>query len=841
METMLNTQLLPIQQSAVDLLNEGFSVLPVHGYDHRDKPKAPAVPSWKQYQTNRMDRNNVAGLFRNGCSLAVIGGHVSGNLECLDFDNPALFKPFMNILEEINAGLAERLVQRATPSGGYHLIYRCEAQIDTNMKLAESRDGQTWIETRGEGGYFLTTPSPGYTALKHDLKDTPVISGQDRELLLNLARSLSARPSSTATCNAAHTSEGTRPGDAFNRRHAHDIADMLESNGWSNSERISAGGQHWTRPGKDRGTSATLKNGCLYVFSTNTDIPPGPHDAFGIYAYLMHGGDFAAAGRDLAAKGYGENSSAADLSNVQQEEDTWPDPLPVGAELPAVEPVTREMIPEPFRDWVMDAADRMQIPVDFIIAPLLVVCGSTVGTSCRIRPKQKDDWSVVPNLWGGIVGPPSMLKTPALTEAVNKTLGRLEVAAREDHAEAINEYEADAMLRAAREKAIKADIEKTARDQRQGRMMSKSLDELAEEYKKLKAYEVPTERRYKTNDSSIEKIVELLEQNPRGLLYFRDELIGLFKRTERAGNEQDRAFLLESWNGDGSHTDDRIGRGTVRTDNLCISLLGGIQPDKIAGYLHGAISDSDNDGFVQRLQLMVYPDPLSDWCYQDKAPDIDARNRGYGVIERLASMEVAGVDLFEKPYLRFSVEGQEVFKQWLSWLETRKLTNRDEHPVILEHLAKYRSLMPSLALIFHLIEVAGTAVAAQPGPVSKNAALMAAAWCQYLESHARRIYSLALDIGQAGAARLSEKIQAGKLGMGFTRPEVVRKKWGMLTRKNQVQEAIDYLVEMNWLRETLSVPGDNQGGRPAAISYLVNPKIFSEGTGTNAPKPLKPV
>ena len=124
---MTNKQLHPIQQSAVDLLNEGFSVLPVNGYDHPDKPKAPTVPSWKQYQTTRMDVNKVVGLFRNGCSIAVIGGHVSGNLECLDFDNPPLFKPFMNILEEINPELAVKLVQRATPSGGYHLIYRCES------------------------------------------------------------------------------------------------------------------------------------------------------------------------------------------------------------------------------------------------------------------------------------------------------------------------------------------------------------------------------------------------------------------------------------------------------------------------------------------------------------------------------------------------------------------------------------------------------------------------------------------------------------------------------------------------------------------------------------------
>ena len=306
MEMMTNKQIHPIQKSAVDLLNEGFSVLPVNGYDHPNKPKAPTVPSWKQYQTTRMDVNSVVGFFKNGCSIAVIGGHVSGNLECLDFDNPPLFKPFMNILEEINPGLAVKLVQRATPSGGYHLIYRCESIIDGNLKLAESKDGQTWIETRGEGGYFLTTPSPGYTAIRNNLKDIPVITGKERELLLNLARSLSGQPERPNVNGSNHITDGTRPGDAFNKRHVHDIADMLERNGWINTERISAGGLHWTRPGKQEGTSATLKNGCLYVFSTNTDIPPGPHDAFGIYTYLMHGGDFTSAGKHLAAKGYGE-------------------------------------------------------------------------------------------------------------------------------------------------------------------------------------------------------------------------------------------------------------------------------------------------------------------------------------------------------------------------------------------------------------------------------------------------------------------------------------------------------------------------------------------------------
>jgi hypothetical protein len=79
----------------------------------------------------------------------------------------------------------------------------------------------------------------------------------------------------------------------------------------------------------------------------------------------------------------------------------WKTPLPVKDELLPVEPMQAEMMPKPFRAWVTEAADRMQVPADFLIVPLLAVCASVIGTSCRIRPKQQDDWSVVPNLWGG--------------------------------------------------------------------------------------------------------------------------------------------------------------------------------------------------------------------------------------------------------------------------------------------------------------------------------------------------------------------------------------------------------------------------------------------------------
>jgi hypothetical protein len=60
----------------------------------------------------------------------------------------------------------------------------------------------------------------------------------------------------------------------------------------------------------------------------------------------------------------------------------------------------------------------------------------------------------------------------------------------------------------------------------------------------------PVCRRYQVNEPTVEKLGEILNQNPQGVMLFRDELPGFFDRLELAGNEADKAFYLEAWNGD---------------------------------------------------------------------------------------------------------------------------------------------------------------------------------------------------------------------------------------------------------------------------------------------------
>jgi Protein of unknown function (DUF3987)/DnaB-like helicase N terminal domain len=283
----------------------------------------------------------------------------------------------------------------------------------------------------------------------------------------------------------------------------------------------------------------------------------------------------------------------------------WPEPQPVQRGLPAVPAFDSRLLPPPLADWIMDIAERMQCPLEFVAVAAIVDAAAVVGRKVGIRPKREDTWTVVPNLWGAVIGPPSVLKTPAMQEAM-RPLRQLVAGAREAHKTAAAEHRVTATERKIRLEALE--------DKLRSAIKKDEPDAVVELIRKDLAAAVPTEppaeRRYITNDTTIEKLGELLNQNPNGLLVFRDELTGFLAAMDRQGHEGNRAFYLEAWAGDGAEfTYDRISRGTLHIKSPCVSLLGSIQPGPLAAYLREAFGGEKDDGFVQRFQLAVYPDP----------------------------------------------------------------------------------------------------------------------------------------------------------------------------------------------------------------------------------------
>ncbi len=319
--------------------------------------------------------------------------------------------------------------------------------------------------------------------------------------------------------------------------------------------------------------------------------------------------------------------------------------------------------------------------------------------------------------------------------------------------------------------------------------------------------------------SSVKSFRPLLAENPNGILIFDDEIVSWLRSMDREGHEADRGFFLTAWAGDSRYTYDRIGRGTTDIEGACVAIVGSSQPGVMENYTRDAVAGGrGDDGLMQRFQLVVWPDPPSSWRNVDCYPDAEAKSQAYAALKHLAELTPLAVDAehdnFDRdslPFLRFDSEAQDIFDAWRVDLENR-IRSGDEHPAMESHLAKYRSLIPSLALIIHLLD-------GGKGMIQKDSIDRAVAWGTYLESHARRLYASVTESPAVAARLLAYRIHRGDVADGFAARDVYRMGWSGLD-KDRTHAAIDVLLALGWIEERVI----ETTGRPKT-TYAINPKI----------------
>ena len=419
-------------------------------------------------------------------------------------------------------------------------------------------------------------------------------------------------------------------------------------------------------------------------------------------------------------------------------------------------------------------------------------------------------------MWALLIGRPGVLKSPAMEEAL-RPLKQLSVKAE------------DAFKKARRAYNVEANVAKLRAQEN----MKKATKLLQNDFTADISYLInsedevpePTLRRYIANDTNVASLGVLLQQNPNGLMVFRDELVSLLDHLDQEENASERGFYLTAWAGNSSYTFDRIGRGLhLHIDGLCLSMLGSTQPGRISQYLSRAVCGGrGDDGLIQRFGLLVWPDVSSAWANVDRWPNKDARTVAFKVFEDLEGLNWhtigakrdRGADGDEDglPYLRFTTDATDRFVEWRTDWEKR-LRSGDLCPALESHLAKYRKLVPGLALISHLVDV-GT------GFVGLPELERALAWAKYLETHARRAYGSVTAVSATTAKAIIAKIHSGHLKSEFRSHDVWRPGWSKLDNSEAVRAGLGMLVDYDWLR----VRKVETAGRPASI-YVANPKIL---------------
>ena len=496
-------------------------------------------------------------------------------------------------------------------------------------------------------------------------------------------------------------------------------------------------------------------------------------------------------------------------------ESVWSDPIPLASTLRPVAKFDLAMLPAALRGRVLDIAERMNVPMDFVAVPMMIALAALIGRRVGIRPERHSDWTEAANLWGAIIGPPGTLKSPAVREAFAPILALEKEAARK-HELALAELKPKLMLH---------EIEEAQAKQTAKTLLKKGGGDPFARNDALEALigvgepEMPIAKRYVTNDATPEKLGELCKGNPDGLLIHRDEFLTLFTELDQEEKAAGRGFVMGGWTGLDGYTVDRIGRGTVRIEAVNLSLFGTAQPNRLKDYMRRSFLKHD-DGLVQRIQLLVWPDMPGKYVSRDRPINTGAKEEASACFDNVIKMDPEKIgaqmsltaEAARIPFLRFSSDAQDAFDTWRVELEDKVAALEPGDPWR-GHMSKYRGLAPRLALVAH---IAGQG----SGPVSAPSWAIAERWIKYLETHALRAYDAMRTDNTDIAQRVAAKIKDGSLEDRFTARDVYRRQWSGLKQVGKAKEALKVLEEYDWISSEMVVTGSK-----SKTHFMINPKL----------------
>lgn len=506
-----------------------------------------------------------------------------------------------------------------------------------------------------------------------------------------------------------------------------------------------------------------------------------------LWADLPQGGDVV----DLL------NNRGGDVDAVRAEiealvDKTEADTLtPEAPAVPAFTPFPVDVLPEPIRSFVTEAAKAIGCDASYIALPMLSGLASAIGNTHRIA--LKGSWTEPAIVWTAIVGDSGTAKSPAL-ELGLRPIRKRQHDAMKVHAEAMKQH-ADAM----------------AMHERDATQWRKSKSQTPPPAKP----EAPIADRCWTDDTTTEALGVLLQQNPRGLLMVRDELAGWFNFDRYAGGKGggDVAKWLEMFGGRPMVVD-RQTRGTLYVPHAAVSIAGGIQPETLRRAL--GVENTEN-GLASRLLMACPPKRCPGWTDDD----VDAKTEAAVamVFDRLFGLTPeTDDDGDERPrLLTLTDDGKWAVVAWVNW--HAKQMEAQSGPVGFAW-AKLKGYAARLALVVHLTRwAAGDATLRDPARVDEASIAAGVVLARWFGDEARRVYAMLRESEESRENReLVELIQ--RMGGHTSGRELVQRS-RMFKTVAEANAALSGLVkagEGSWV-----TPEQRGRGGPKAERFVLSP------------------
>jgi|TARA_R100000501_G_scaffold10060_3_gene19948 hypothetical protein len=442
-------------------------------------------------------------------------------------------------------------------------------------------------------------------------------------------------------------------------------------------------------------------------------------------------------------------------------------------------------------------------PVDYVGISLLVSAASAIGGSRRVAPWGQSQWNEPAILWGGLIGDPSVNKSPAIKK-ITHHLVEIERDLQSDFNKVLQDYETDV----ATAKLTRAKWETEVKEAVGENRASPPRPETAVEP------DEPSPPRQVTNDVTMEALCDVLASNPRGVLQFSDELAG-WLASHDAYKSNSRPFWLQAYDGSPFSVDRRNRKKVLHIPYAGTCVIGGIQPAKLSD-----LFSSGDDGLSARF-LWVWPNRV-----QRGRPKDDAGGHAVGVmLRKLRQLHLPRAENGDPQpvILPFDSNAQSLLEKWEP---INQAYADDLDPIVKGYVGKLPGKVARLALVSELIKWAKSG-GSEPREVSAASVAAALEFADdYLKPMAHRVFGdAALPIEQRQAAQLAKIILKARveiLNARDLKKGVYAPCPGSLKGNEAFDDAARVLEDAGWIRSIPPKPG--VGGRPRK-DYIVNPHV----------------
>ncbi len=247
-----------------------------------------------------------------------------------------------------------------------------------------------------------------------------------------------------------------------------------------------------------------------------------------------------------------------------------------------------DALPRQASRLIEEAARAIGCPPDAMGLSALVALGSAIGNSRVVQPKK--NWTESAALYGAVIAESGEKKSAAIG-AATKAVQKLEHTLQRKHDDAMDGF---------------------AREQREYKVEER--DAAKDGVAAPPPPRAPEAKRVLVNDTTVEALIPILKENPRGLLLERDELVGWVKGMDQykaGGKGSERQFWLSAWSGRPVSVDRKGQQQPVSVLKPFISVIGSIQPDVLP-----ELAENREDGMLERF-LFAYPETLNAMWTED--------------------------------------------------------------------------------------------------------------------------------------------------------------------------------------------------------------------------------